>query len=418
MIEDFLHRPWVVAQLRASVLGGDLDALTDELQPLGYAVATIQHHLHAAGHLAYWLERRQIALRSLDAATIDRFVARHLPHCRCPIPRSSAPYYRGVAPHLLKVLRARGRIALARAPKATPVETILQAFTEHLRTHRGASAATCERYVREIWPLLERTYGTGRLDYSRLTPGGLRAWVAERAARFCPRSARRTASALRSFLRFLHVQGCSDGHLVQAVPTVRDTRRSTLPVPLTGTQLGQLLTRIDRTKPAGLRDYAMILCLARLGLRAKEVADLTLDNIDWQAGTIMIASSKIHRTSLLPLPKAVGSAIAAYLREQRPATPIRTVFIRHCVPVGKPLHSANVSDAVQKAFRRSGLNVPSHGAHTLRHTAATEMVRAGVSLKAVADVLRHRSIDTTAIYTKVDLPRLREVALPWPEVEP
>jgi integrase len=160
----------------------------------------------------------------------------------------------------------------------------------------------------------------------------------------------------------------------------------------------------------------MILCLVRLGLRAKEVADLTLDDVDWRAATIRVANTKGRRTSLLPLPKAVGQALATYLRRSRPSTADRHVFVRHFFPIGAPLRSANVICAVQKAFDRSGLDVPSRGAHTLRHTAATEMVRAGVSLKAVADVLRHRSIDTAAIYTKIDVPRLREVALPWPEV--
>lgn len=418
MIEDFLHRPWVVAQLRASAFGSDLDALTDELQRIGYSVATIQNHLHAAGHLAHWFARQRIALRSFSETTIHTFVQRHLPHCRCPIPRASAPDFTGVAPHLLRVLRVRRRIFLPRTPPPIPIEVILQTFTEHLQTNRGAAPTTCERHVRELRPLLKQTYGTRPFDLSRLTPSLLRTFVAERSARHSARAGRRTASALRNFLRFLHLQGLSDGLLVHAVPTVRTGRRSTLPVPLTSAQLQQLLTGIDQAKPAGLRDYAMILCLARLGLRAKEVADLTLDDIDWRTGTITITSSKIRRTSVLPLPKPVGHAIAAYLQRQRPTTSARQVFVRHFVPKGKPLRSANVVCAVQKAFQRTDLDVPSQGAHTLRHTAATEMVRAGVSLKEIADVLRHRSIDTTAIYAKVDLPRLREVALPWPEVAP
>jgi site-specific recombinase XerD len=418
MIEDFLHRPWVVAQLRASVFSPDLDALTDELQRIGYSVATIQNHLHAAGHLAYWLEQKRVRLRSLDEAAIRRFVERHLPRCRCPIPRGNAPDFGGVAPHLLKVLRARGRIFCPHDPEPTPVDAILYDFAKHLRETRGASPATCERNVRDVRLLLQQTYRDGPLNLSRLTAGVLRTFVVEHAGSCSARTGRRTASALRTFLRFLHLQGFSDGHLIHAVPTVRDTRRSTLPVPLTTAQLHQLLTSIDQTKRAGLRDYAMILCLARLGLRAKEVADLTLDDIDWRAGTITIRSSKARRTSALPLPKPVGRAIATYLRKQRPVTSVRQVFVRHFVPIGKPLRSANVICAVQKAFQRCGLKVPSCGAHTLRHTAATEMVRAGVTLKAIADVLRHRSIDTTAIYAKVDLPRLREVALPWPEVTP
>jgi len=418
MIEDFLRRPWVVAQLRRSVFGPDLDALTEDLQRIGYTVSTVRNHLHAAGHVAYWMVRQRIVLRSFSEATLHRFLERHLPHCRCPIPRATAPDVRGVAPHLLRVLRARGRIGFPRAAPLTPCMGMLQAFAEHLRVNRGAAPATCERHAREVQPLLEQTYGARPLDVARLTPALLRIWVAERTARTSPRTGRRTASALRTFLRFLHLQGWTDGQLVHAIPMVRDTRRSTLPVPLTTAQLHHLLASIDQAKRAGRRDYAMIVCLALLGLRAKEVADLTLDDIDWRAATIAIASNKVRRTSVLPLPKPVGRAIATYLRTQRPVTSARQVFVRHVIPVGQPLRSANVVCAVQKAFQRAGLDVPSRGAHTLRHTAATEMVRAGVSLKAVADVLRHRSIDTTAIYTKVDLPRLRDVALPWPTVQP
>ncbi len=371
MVEDVIHRPDVVARLRASVLGPDLDPLADELRRFGYSTTTVQNHLRAAGHLAHWLTRQRIALPSLDEATIGRFVDHHLPHCRCPIPRGTAPDCTGLAPHLLKVLRARGRILIPPLPTPTPSEAILQRFVEHLRTNRGAASSTCERNVRDVRALLEKLYGTRRLDFSILTPAILRAFVAERAAHYSPRTARQTANALRSFLRFLHVQGLSDGHLVRAVPPVRGTRRSTLPVPLTSAQLHQLLTSIDRTKRAGRRDYAMILCLARLGLRAKEVADLTLDDIDWRAGTLTIRKSKVHRSSMLPLPKPVGRALTAYLRTQRPITVARQVFVRHLAPMGAPLRSRAVTGAVQKAFLRAGLDVPSRGAHTLRHTAAT-----------------------------------------------
>ena len=303
-------------------------------------------------------------------------------------------------------------------PPLHVVDTILEAFAEHLRTNRGAAPGTCDRYTREVRKLLTRTCGSGPIDFSCLTTGALRAFVTEQAARWSPRAGRRVATALRSFLRFLHLYGFSDGALVHAVPTVRDTHRSALPTALTTTQLHQLLAAADRSNPVGLRDYAMLLCLASLGLRAKEVAGLSLDDIDWRGGTITIAISKARRASALPLPAPVGRAITAYLRCGRPPTRERHVFVRHFPPMGAPLSSAVVVQAVQRAFRRAKLDVPSRGAHTLRHTAATEMVRAGVGLKAVADVLRHRSIDTTAIYTKVDLPRLREVALPWPEVRP
>ena len=295
------------------------------------------------------------------------------------------------------------------------LDDVLDALTEHLRVTRGASPATCERSVRDVRQLPTLLSASGQLDLRQLTGEVLRGFVVDRARRHSPRTARRSASAARSFVRFLHLHGVIDGRLAQAVPTVRDTRRATLPKALAPAQLRQLLAAVDPSTPAGRRDHAMLLCLASLGLRAKEVADLSLDAIDWRAGTLTIATSKARRAHRLPLPATVGRAIATYLRSGRPATRVRQVFVRHFPPIGAPLTSPVVTRAVQRAFHRSGLDVASRGAHTLRHTAATAMMRAGVSLKAVADVLRHRSLDTTALYTKVDLPRLREVARPWPE---
>jgi site-specific recombinase XerD len=314
------------------------------------------------------------------------------------------------------VLRARGRVTPAHLPPATPLDAILSRFTEHLRAVRGAAAATRERYARDVRLLLEHVCGRERLDLSRLTAASLRAFVRNGAAHWSARTARRSAVAVRSFLRFLHLEGRDDGALVDAVPTVRDARRSSLPKSLSTAQLRELLAAVPRSRPAGLRDLAMLLCLARLGMRAKEVAGLRLDDIDWSAGTIVIPVSKGRRASVLPLPRRVGTAIAAYLRRGRPATSHRFVFVRHLFPVGAPLRSATVTHAVARAFDRAAVAAPSRGAHALRHTAATSMVRAGASLKAVADVLRHRSIDTTVIYTAVDVRRLREVALPWPGV--
>jgi site-specific recombinase XerD len=158
----------------------------------------------------------------------------------------------------------------------------------------------------------------------------------------------------------------------------------------------------------------MTLCMAQMGLRAGEVAALSLDDIDWRAGTLRLARGKERRTSVLPLPAKVGRAMVSYLRNGRPPTRARRVFVRHRAPLGEPLTSSSVTAVLRCAFVRAGL--PSQGAHVLRHTAATRMVRAGASLKEVADVLRHRSIDTVMIYTKLDLTTLAEVAQPWPEV--
>jgi site-specific recombinase XerD len=301
------------------------------------------------------------------------------------------------------------------APPFDTLDGTLDAFSEHLRITRGCLPATCERSVRDVRQLLTLLPTSDRLDLRQVTGDVLRRFVVDRATRYSSRTARRSASAARSFVRFLHLSGVVDGRLAQAVPSVRDTRRAALPKALAPAELRQLLEAVDPSTPVGQRDRAMLVCLASLGLRAKEVAELSLDAIDWRAGTLTIATSKTRRAHRLPLPATVGRAIATYLRSGRPATAVRRVFVRHLAPIGAPLRSANVSGAVRRAFLRCALDVPARGAHALRHTAATHMVGAGVSLKAVADVLGHRSLDTTALYTKVDLSRLREVARPWPE---
>jgi integrase/recombinase XerD len=189
-----------------------------------------------------------------------------------------------------------------------------------------------------------------------------------------------------------------------------------LPKHLTPEQLAILLRSTDRSKAAGRRDFAMIICLAYLGLRAGEVARLSIDDIDWQAGTLRISTSKVRRASILPLPDRVGKAIVAYLRNGRPKTLERRIFVRHLTPKGGALNGSAVRGAIRRAFERSGMTVVSKGTHVLRHTAGTLMIQRGATLKEIADVLRHRHIDTTAIYSKVDLPTLAGVALPWPEV--
>jgi integrase len=243
-------------------------------------------------------------------------------------------------------------------------------------------------------------------------------FVATRA-RWCkPGTAKLVATALRSFLRFEQMCGRCDAKLAQAVPTIPRWRLGQIPKTLTEEQTRTLLGSFDRSTGIGKRDYAMAICLVRLALRAGEVAQLSLSDIDWRAGTLKIATSKSRRASLLPLPSQVGRAIVAYLRGGRPATTERRIFVCHGFPVGGSINSGVVRSAIRRAFDRARVAVPSKGTHALRHTAATGMIRAGVTIKEVADILGHRSINTTAIYAKVDLPRLRTVALPFPKVLP
>jgi len=221
-------------------------------------------------------------------------------------------------------------------------------------------------------------------------------------------------NALRSFFRFLVFKGLCEDRVACAVPAIADWKLAHVPQYLTQDQLERLLSSFNRKKANGLRGYAIALCLSRLGLRRNEVANLLLDDIDWYSGIIRLSEGKGRRTNELPLPEDVGEAIVAYLKNGRPVTTERKVFVRHCSPIGTAVTGSAIGAVIKRAFKRTGLQLTSYGSHILRHTVATHMVQQGVSIKEIADILRHKSIDTTVIYTKVDIPMLLEVALPWP----
>lgn len=290
------------------------------------------------------------------------------------------------------------------------------AFADHLQTCRGAAAGTVKHYTRCVRDFLRTRYRDHVIDLGELRTIDILSFVTARAGRCKPKTAKTTATALRSFLRFLQLQGLCDQRLVDTVPTIPQWKLSGVPSIITDTQVRALLASFDRSTAKGLRDYAMVTCLVYLGLRACEVAGLTLDDMDWRSGRVRLATQKARRVSWLPLPHEVGYAIHVYLDRGRPSTASRNVFVRHRICVGEPLSSSAIRITTLRAFENAGIDAPSKGTHILRRTAASRMVEKGASLKEVADILRHRSLDTTAIYVKIDVPKLLQVALPWPEV--
>jgi len=297
------------------------------------------------------------------------------------------------------------------------VANLLEDFRVHLQTTCGVSSGTMYRYTTHAKEFLQWK-SEDEIDLSRICPADLIAFVSEYAFRHKPKTSKLAVTSIRSFLRFLQLKGLCNAHLVDAVPTVPAWKLSSLPTYLSSSQVDQLLRVFDRTTDTGRRGYAIAQCMLLLGLRAGEVARLSLDDIDWQTGIVGIPKTKTRRVDKLPLPTAVGETIVAYLRDGRPPTSERRIFVSHGYPRGKTLRSSAVSRIIRKAICLSGIEVTSKGSHILRHTAATRMVQAGASLKQISDVLRHRHLDTTMIYAKVDLPHLREVAMAWPEVKP
>lgn len=304
-------------------------------------------------------------------------------------------------------------------PEITTLDGLLAAFEAFQRRTRGLRSPTLKGYLDIARRFGRATFGDDPIDPTRLVPSDVVRFVTDMGRRFSPRSMKAVGTALRSFFGFLRAQGLADGCLEAAIPRVAFWRLSSLPRCLSEEQLEQVLAVPLPRTPCARRDHAILLCLATLGLRPGEVAEIHLEDIDWRRGLLSLRTRKTRRGALLPLPRRAGKAIADYLRCERPATSERRVFVQHLGPRrGTAISSAVVSAAVLRALRPAGVQAPIKAAYVFRHTLASRMVQRGASLKEVADVLGHRSLDTTTIYAKLDVPMLREVARCWPEVTP
>ena len=293
----------------------------------------------------------------------------------------------------------------------SPTEVLLARYCEYLLDARALVAATARGYVDMVRPFVAARVVDGELDWLGLTPDHVTGFVLSTCRGRCIGSAKLAVTALRSLLGYLHVGGLMPRSLASVVPSVAGWKLAGLPRSLEPGEVQRLLATCDRRTRTGRRDFAMLMLLVRLGLRAGEVRSLNLEDIDWRAGELVVRG-KGNRVERLPLPIDVGQAVAAYLRRGRPvAARCRTVFVRVRAP-HRPLSSGGVTNAVMKAASQAGLGRVN--AHRLRHTVATQMVRSGVSLPEVGQVLRHRRLLTTAIYAKVDREGLRLLARPWP----
>ncbi len=304
-------------------------------------------------------------------------------------------------------------------PDSWTLDGVIEAFEQHQRRTRGLRDTTLHGYAPLVRGLIREALGDDPIDVRRLGPSDVIRFVVTMTDRFSPRSMKTVGTALRSFFRFLRTEGVGDERLETAIPAVAHWRLSSLPRCLSDEQLARVLASFDGARPCVLRDRAIVFCLATLGLRPGEVAELRLEDVDWRQGTVHLRTRKTRRGEVLPLPRDAGRAIVDYLRRERPKTGERRVFVQHLGHRrGAPVSSTVVSGVVARSLRRAGVEAPLAGAYVFRHTVASRMVRRGISLKEVGDFLGHRSLDTTTIYAKLDVPALGEVALPWPEVTP
>jgi integrase/recombinase XerD len=373
-----------------------------ELMRLGYAPLSAGNLLRLAAHTSRWLATKRLRPSDLTTESIAAFIAhrRRQGHTQFLSPAALGP--------LITYLRALG-VTPPPAPAAivSPLDALLRDYSDYLVRERGLIAMTVLAYcvfAREF--LLMRPHA----DWSRLTPDQVTSFVLRDSRRLSASYCRHRVTLLRSLLRFLHVRGDLRHDLASCVPGIASWRLASLPRHLTPVEVDRLWASCNSSSSLDRRDTAIVRLLVRLGLRAGEVAALRLDEVDWRTGEVVIRG-KGRRVSRLPLPTDVGRALATYLRRARPRSTTRQVFLDSRAPF-QALTSAGVRSAATRVLRRAGL--AQGGTHLLRHTAATQMLRGGASLPEIGHVLRHRRIDTTALYAKVDFNSLRLVAQPWP----
>lgn len=384
-------------------LGPFADAYREKLEERGYSQLSAVTLQRQVAQLSRWLDAEGLGVEQLSEERIEAFVSlqRAMARGRFSLSRPGLLC-------LLALLRELGVVSAPVRPALSPTEALLESFGRYLLAERGLSAGTVRGYVDRATKFVAGLAPGGLAD---VTPAQVTAAVLGESAAVSVSATQNFVASLRAFLRFCFVEGLIGIDLSPAALPITGRRRSSLPRGVAKDDADALLASCDRRTAIGRRDFAVIIALLRLGLRRGEVAGLRLGDIDWRAGEVVVVG-KGGRSDRLPLPADVGEALAAYLRRGRPASDRREVFLRARAPF-EPMAAGTVASTVRRACRRAG--VAEVGPHRLRHTTACEMVGAQVPLPQIAQVLRHRSLQSTAIYARVDLDRLRLLAQPWPQ---
>lgn len=416
MLEDYFTWPECLHRLRRGPLARCMDELATTLEGRGYARSTIRDTLRVASRFSEFAAAAGAkGLRSIDDRLANRFLKRELR-------RRVRGSQRATTIHrIISLLRARGRIPPAPRQPREPCAALLARYDRHLRDVRGLVPSTRERYLRAGRRLL--TWRRRRNSSLRTLRGADVIEFIQQLTREHPVAAnvngskfgQQLCSETRSFLRYLRWEGIIGSDLSRVVPKVPVWRLASIPRHLPWHDVRKLVDSVDTSRPVGLRDKAIVLLIARLGLRAVEVRTLELGHINWRAGEIRLPRTKNRRERILPLPQDVGAALADYLLRGRARVDLPQVFLRLCAPLGPLTAPGAVGRIITRQLRRAKIQVPNRpGSHLLRHSLATRMINAGTPIKQIADLLGHASIDTTAIYAKVDLRSLTAVALPLP----
>ena len=364
--------------------------------------------LNLVGDLLSWINRYGLKLIDLDERMVDRYL-RHRAGKQCIQPGDRAALKR-----LISVLREAGMIAPAPLPPIAPEDQIFEEFSDYLRRERGLAPRSIVSHLPAIRRFLNEVCPAGAGDLGRISQDDVTHYVECHARDRSPESGKAMCWSLRAFLRYLHHSGLNPLALAGCVPSIRQWKLASLPTYLSTAQVQKVLDGCDRTTVMGRRDYAILMMLAKLGLRADEVATLTLDDVDWRSGE-MLVRAKGRQRARMPIPPDVGAAVVAYLRDGRPKSSCRRLFLRSFAPHIGFASGCAITMIAKTALERAGIRGYAHqGAHIFRHSLATELLRSGATLSEIGQLLRHESHDTTRIYAKVDVDALRTLSLPWP----
>ena len=409
MIKSLFKQRSTLARLQSGPLAEDLPLIAEALHLEDYRPETIRRYVRVADKLGRWLRKQGLRVTEINETTLARY--------RAGSGRRQNGQLRAAGRGLAKVLILLRRQHAVDEPVSVAHcegDMLLAAFNSHLEGVAGLLPGTRSQYLRYATLFVKTVFGTAQFDITKITPRAITDFVRGQAAKLKPSACAAPGTSLRALLRFLVTsRGLASG-VIGAVPTIRQWKLASLPKHLSTEEIDRTLATCDEKTPVGQRDRAILLLLARLALRAGEVARLRLSDVDWREGHLRVYSPKSARERKLPLPREVGQALAEYLRNSRPKSAQPFIFLRTRAPFSPITGRSTVSCIAKRHLKTAGISIQRLSAHAFRHTAATQMVRRGASFKQVADVLGHRLLETTNIYAKLDEVTLQGVALPWP----
>ena len=406
--EEYLGRSRLFRRLKSGPHGQLVELYAARLVKDGLARQGTWRCLSLVSGLLSWIAGSRSKLTDLDEGMIERYLLHRAGK------QFVQPGDRAALKRLLSVLRDAGTIRPATLPPITPQDQIFEEFSDYLRRERGLAPKSIVRHLPIIRRFLREVCPAGASDLGKINQEDVTRYIERHARDWSAVYGKAMCWSLRAFLRYLHHRGLNPLALAGCVPSIRRWKLASLPTYLSAAQVQKVLDGCDRTTALGRRDYAILMMLAKLGLRADEVATLTLDDIDWRSGE-MLVRAKGRQRARMPMPPDVGAAVVAYLRDSRPTSSCRRLFLRSLAPNVGFASGCAITMIAKAALERAGIRGYAHqGAHIFRHSLATELLRSGATLAEIGQLLRHESHDTTRIYAKVDIEALRTLSLPWP----